>query len=286
MYLSIDELEVKIRVGKGIAAIVEGESDEDDAWFYGYWFGNLASQITFFPQNGWSKVVSAVQELRHRCPKNPVVGIIDRDFAPSDQLETDLATHGILRTRYFTLENYLLEPEGWANVMALIFRRGAPDGWDDATCVQKYIEDCYRDCLPLAAYNRVIKFGCTKYEQQALLTPKRQRVYKTHLKGLESIDPVSKLREWGTRLGAEEDLAQLFKQHLHRLSKSSFNIWQQEVSGKYVFAHLHSLFPLPPRKKRFDRYHYLNLYMVCYPTPPSDLVNMIAKIFAAYAPDG
>lgn len=32
MYLSIDELEVKIRVGKGIAAIVEGESDEDDAW--------------------------------------------------------------------------------------------------------------------------------------------------------------------------------------------------------------------------------------------------------------
>jgi len=39
-------------------------------------------------------------------------------------------------------------------------------------------------------------------------------------------------------------------------------------------------------EKRFDRYHYLNLYMVCYPTPPSSFLNMIEKILAAYAPDG
>lgn len=253
---------------------------------YGYWFGDLASQITFFPQNGWPQVVSAVEELRRRCPKNPVVGIIDRDFAPSDQLETDLTTIGILRTPYFTLENYLLEAEGWANVMKLIFRRGAPAGWDQPTRVQQYIEQCYRDCLPLAAYNRVVKFGCTKYEEQALLTPKRERAYKTHPKALQSIEPLSKLREWGTKLGVEEDLGQLFSEHLDRLTKSSFEIWQQEVSGKYVFAHLHSKFPLSPSKKRFDRYHYLNLYMTCYPTPPSDLENMIAKILTTYAPDG
>ena len=182
-----------------------------------------------------------------------------------------------------TKANYLLEPEGWAKVMALIFRRGAPDGWDDATRVQQYIEQCYRDCLPLTAYNRVVKFGCTNYEEQALLTPKAQRVYKTHLKALQSIDPLSKLREWGTKLDAKEDFGELFEQHLDRLSKSSFEIWQQEVSGKYVFAHLHLKFP--HRKKRFDRDHYLNLYMDRYPTPPSDLEKIVAKILATYAPD-
>ena len=49
-YPVVDELEVTVRAGRGVAVIVEGESAEEAPWSYGQWFGDRARQVTFFPQ--------------------------------------------------------------------------------------------------------------------------------------------------------------------------------------------------------------------------------------------
>jgi hypothetical protein len=279
-YPAIDELELEIRAGRGVAVIAEGNSYEDDPWFYGQWFDDRARQVAFFPQNGWSRVVEAVTELRRRCPGVPVYGLIDRDFASDDALDADFAARGILRTPRYTLENYLLEPGCWARVFGFIFRRqgGAPQGWDDPAQVRNHIEQAYRDCLVLAAHNRVIKFGNERYLEQAARTPETERTYRDHPESLAGIDPAAKLRSWGQQIGAAEDLGDLFGQTLRALEQDSLSAWEQQVSGKYVLRELHRRFPRLPGTGQFSLSHYLNLYLRECPGPPPDLVRLIERI--------
>jgi len=280
-YPAIDELELRFRTGQGIPIIVEGNSDEDDPWFYRQWFDDRARQVTFFPQNGWSQVVKAVAGLRGRCPDMPVYGLIDRDFASDEALDADFATTGILRTPRYTLENYLLGPRCWAQVFGFIFRRrgGAPESWDDPSQVQGYIEQAYRDCLVLAAHNRVIKFGTDHYPAQAAQTPETERTYREHPDALADVDPAAKLCAWGQQLGTTEDLGDLFMQTLQALEQGGLSIWEQQVSGKYVLRELHRRFPRPDGGQ-FPLSHYLNLYLRECPDPPPDLVRLIERIIA------
>ncbi len=279
-YPPIDELELEVRAGQGIAIIVEGESYEDDPWFYGQWFNDRAHQVTFFPQDGWPRVKAAVAELRRRCPGIPIYGIIDRDFADDETLDADFAALGIVRTPRYTLENYLLDPECWANVFAFIFRRqgSAPDGWDDPARVQHHIERAYRDCLVLTAHNRVIQFGNEHYGDRAIQTPETDRTYREHPNALANIDPADKLRAWGNQLGAAEDLGTMFEQTLRDLQAGDLATWQQHVSGKYVLQLLHQRFPRLPRAGQFPLDHYLNEYLRACPDPPPDLVRLIERI--------
>lgn len=279
-YPAIDDLEVEIRTGRGIAIILEGDGYEDDPWFYGQWFNDRADEVAFFPQDGWSRVVEAVAELRRRCADVPVYGIIDRDFAGDEELDGDFPQQGILRTPYYTLENYLLEPECWAQVFAFIFRRqgGAPDGWDDPARMHNHIEQAYRDCLPLAAHNQVIQHGNRQYMQQAQQTPEPERIYREHPDAFAGIDPAAKLRAWGQQLGANEDLGDLFGERLQILEQADWLTWQFHVSGKQALRELHRRFPQPPRAGQFSLSHYLNLYLDRCPTPPPDLAALIDRI--------
>jgi len=232
VYLPIADLELEVRTGRGIAIIVEGETYDDDAWFYGRWFNDRANEVTFFPQNGWRQVIIAVAELRRRCPGVPVYGIIDRDFVDDAALDADFNTQGILRTPCYTLENYLLDPVCWSQVFALIFSRGQDQarGWDDLIQVQTYIEQAYRTCISLAAHNRVIKFGNEHYSAQAALTRETDRTYREHPDSLANIDPVAKLRDWGNQLGAVEDLGAAFEQFRDELEQSDLTVWSKQVS--------------------------------------------------------
>jgi hypothetical protein len=279
-YPAIDELELEIRAGRGVAIIVEGNGYDDDPWFYGQWFNDRAQQVAFFPQNGWHRVVEAVAELRRRCHDMPVYGIVDRDFADSGALDADFATSGVLRTPRYTLENYLLEPGCWAQVFAFIFRRqhGAPDGWDAPDQVFSYVEQAYCDCLALAAHNQVIKSGNERYADRAVNTPVSERSYREHPDALSGIDPVAKLCTWGTQLGATEDLGELFNQALCVLRNGNLATWQEQVSGKYVLSVLHHRFPRLPHSGQFPLLHYLNEYLRACPEPPLDLVRLIERI--------
>ena len=284
-YPVVDELEVTVRSGRGVAVIVEGESAEQDPWFYGQWFDDRARQVTFFPQNGWSRVIEAVAELRRRCPDVPVYGIIDRDFVDDAALDADFAA-GILRTPCYTLENYLLDPACWAAVFRLIFRRqgGAPGGWDQAEPVKGHIEAAYRSCLDLAAHNTVIKYAWDSYRELARATTERDRSYRDHPDAFKEISPAAKLTAWGQQMGCPEDLGARFLVHRAALESAGVAGWQKVVSGKYVLHVLHGRFPLLPRAGKFSLSHYLNLYLDRCPDPPAELARIVEVIIRDAAP--
>jgi hypothetical protein len=281
-YPLVDELEVTIRAGRGVAVIVEGQSAEEDPWFYGQWFGVRARQVTFFPQDGWTRVVEAVAELRRRCPNIPIYGIIDRDFAETGALDADFASLGILRTSYCTLENYLLDPACWAAVFRLIFRRqgGAPDGWDQAERVQEHIEAAYRSCLDLTAYNKVIQSVGERYRELAQATAESDREYQHHPDAFTKIGPAARLAAWGQKMGCPEDLGTRFHEYRTALETAGIADLQKLVSGKHVLHVLQGRFPLLPRAGKFGLSHYLNLYLDRCPDPPADLARIIESIIA------
>jgi hypothetical protein len=138
--------------GQGTLVVVEGEHRQDDEWFFGQWFGHLGPQITFFAQNGWEQVVAAVTYLRGELPHRASFGIIDGDFI--DSTRESSSDPGIHRLPRYTLENYLLEPEGWFRVATLVTRGALPDGWRSVEDVERRIDDAFVECLPLAAFNR------------------------------------------------------------------------------------------------------------------------------------
>lgn len=48
-YPTTTDIEMRWRAaGSGVCVIVEGQTEQDDAWFYNYWFNDQARDITFF----------------------------------------------------------------------------------------------------------------------------------------------------------------------------------------------------------------------------------------------
>lgn len=279
-YPAVDELEVTVRAGRGVAVIVEGQTAEEDPWYYNQWFGDRARQVTFFPQDGWPLVIKAVVELRRRCPEIPVYGIIDRDFAEDETLDADFTTLGILRTPAYTLENYLLDPTCWAAVFHFIFRRqsGAPEGWDRPEQAQAYIAAACAACLDLTAYNQVIKYGTEQCPEFAHVAAGRS--YLHHPDALNRQDPAGMLSIWGQQIGCSEELGQLFRQKRASLDGVRLAEWKRVVSGKHILSVLHSQFPLLPHAGRFGLSHYLNWYLRECPDAPMDLIQIIDRIIA------
>lgn len=277
---SIDELEIELLAGQGIAIIVEGDSYAEDPFFYGQWFGDRARDVTFFPQDGWAQVIRAVAELRQRCSAVPIYGIIDRDFCEANALDADFETKGILRTRQYTLENYLLDPNGWAKVFQFIFRAhpGGAKGWDDVGVLPLFINQAFGECFVLSAHNRAIKFGNDNFADQAVLTPEKSRCYLEVAHALEKDRAVQKLQGWGEQLGAGAKLIEIFEEHLATLNQADLSHWQQHISGKYVLDWLHRRFPKRPGAGQFDLKHYLNEYLRACPEPPPEITELINRI--------
>lgn len=283
MPASVDALQVKVRTGRGSAVLVEGETDRDDPFLYGRWFGDRATTFAFFPSDGWDKVTSAVGELRQREPHVALYGIVDRDFADDHVVEAQYAgipENGVLRLPRYTLENYLLDPGCWFSVLGLVFARegSPPEGWDSPDAIARQIESAYRDCAVVSAHNRVIKFGNGRYRSAAEKTPDAERQYVRVLEALRQRDPRAKLAAWGQSLGAGEDFGQLFDRHFAELQDADLDCLAKRVSGKVVLKHLHRQFPNPPRGGQFGVEHYLNLYLDKCPEPSEDLQELLQLI--------
>jgi hypothetical protein len=152
-YPTLTDIEVKWRTsGTGVCVLVEGETELDDAWFYKQWFDDRAREITFFPQDGWDKVIDAVVALRSKLGIGRVYGIIDRDF--EEHVTYDLfPSDGILRTVKYTLENYLLDAMCWFQCIQPYTRRTPKPGWRTLDEAHATIESLFRECLRLSAYN-------------------------------------------------------------------------------------------------------------------------------------
>lgn len=261
------------RAGLGKLVIVEGETVDDDPWFYGRWFGDLARELTFIPQNGHEKVVLAVRDLRERLsPAREVYGIRDRDFSrPADWPAREFPEDGVLSTRWYTLENYLLAAEGWFKVITAMHRR-MPALWDSEAAVQEQIDAAYRACLPLAAWNYAVRMEC-------LRSPGAGLRHVEHPQAMPK-DPRAELSAWEQGRGVARPLWDCFEEHLARLQGMPHAELPCWVTGKAVLKVLLERFPVASGPRPHAQ-SLVNLYMDKFPTPSDEHVALVQRILAA-----
>ena len=276
-YLEGDELLTACRAGRGAIVLVEGERYDEDAFYYGQWFGALGREISFFPQNGWQRVIAGVEHLRRELPpRHRVFGIIDRDFAPDALLaaqQAALPADGILRTRAYTLENYLLHPAGWLAVLRMLLRSGLPSGWDTEAGVGAQITAAYRNCVDLAAWNWTLNDENIRQPSGARLD------FKEHPDALRraSVPPDEQLRTWGQQRGAPQPLDAIYRQHQATLQALADADLPQWITGKAVLKVFLQVLPVA----QIDHRYLLSIYIDKQPDPPADLAALVDQILAA-----
>jgi hypothetical protein len=255
--------------GRGIIVMVEGETDEHDAYFYTQWFGTMALEVSFYPQNGWKKVVDAVHYLRNALPPyRDVFGILDRDFVSSAvlaQQDATLPVDFIFRTQLYTVENYLLIAEGWFKVLRLLERGSLPPGWQTVAEVQAHIDDAYRKCMNVAAFNYTVRQEGDRLHGDCI-------EYKRHPQNL--LSPESELLAWGQMRSAPQALNQVYQSHCEMIQGLAPNDWPIWISGKLVLKVFLESFP-----KKLQHRLLENLYInSAWPQPPTDLDALIRRL--------
>ncbi len=274
-YLRGNELLMKCRAGRGVVVLVEGETEQDDPFFYNRWFGDRAREVSFFPQNGWQQVCTAVAQVREHMPGRPVFGIIDRDFTDAavlDRQRKRMPEDGILRTHYYTLENHLLGVSGWHQVIRLIHRDNPPAGWRELVEIEEHLLRCYREFLPVAAYNWVVwqeNMGSGK-EHPGVPA-------KEHPDQMRDFDPAL-LSVLGKSRGSSIDLGLKYQDRLAWLRALSADEWPCWVHGKLLLNRV--WLPRIP-KAGMNPSHLVNYYIGQCPEPPPALVNLIDQITEA-----
>jgi hypothetical protein len=277
VYPTLSEIEVKWRAsGSGVCVIVEGETELEDAWFYNTWFGDRARQVTFFPQDGWERVITAVASLRNGLGAKKVYGIIDRDFV--DPTYDPFPANGILRTHKYTLENYLLDPQCWFEIVYPFTRREPKPGWSTEAEVQATIESLYRECIPISAYNWTLRQARTLDYAAFTYLPDKERAYARHPKALENWGDVpAHLRDIQARMGLPDDLGRLYADRLAAWQSLSLADLEKVVTGKAVLTLLRERFPLRLSGSRaWD--DMLGAYVNTCPDPPADLKTLVDLI--------
>lgn len=279
-YPAPSDIEIQWRIsGSGVCVIVEGETELEDAWFYNRWFASRAREITFFPQDGWQKVVEAVAALRSTLGDRRVFGIIDRDF--EDHVAyTAVPPDGVLRTPRATLENYLLDPACWFRYVQPHTLRAPKPGWGSVEEVQATLLGLYKECAPLAAFNWTLR-------QARLLNPtalhalrRSDQEYKEHPTALANLGDVpTYLRGLLSQATLSADLGQMYQDRVAAMDDMTLADLEQVVSGKYVLRLLYERFPLRlSGRQAWD--DVLSAYMFHCPEPPTDLEQLVDLILA------
>lgn len=274
-FVSGHALVTKCRAGRGAIVVLEGEDSEDDPFVYGRWFGDLATRISFFPQNGYEKVRKAVEYLREQIPDRPVYGVIDRDFADEALLvaqEQGTPSDGVFRTRWYTLENYLLDPEGWAALARAANRARVPETWATREAVSARLEAAYRACLKVAAWNLVVHDECRRDPGH----PVKSLGHREHPDGVPK-NAAEQLGAWGRDRGAPQLLADRFIAQAARLEALQPSEWPCWVTGKAVLKVFLRDFPVHWGPVPHP-WVLVNLYLNGHSTPPGELAALVRRI--------
>jgi len=278
-YPTLTEIEVAWRTaGTGVCVIVEGETGEDDPWFYQQWFGREARRFTFFPQDGWEKVEEAVARLRFSLGNKKVYGLRDRDFEPG-AVYPPVPVDGVLHTPKYTLENYMLDAQCWLQYIQPHGLRSPKPGWSTLAEAQATLTELYHQCLPLSAYNWTLRQARLLDYGAFMAIPANEREYKQHPRALESpFDVAMHLGDLEQRMNLSESLARMFSNRLRELDAMSLAEWEQVVSGKYVLNLLSENFPIRlGSKQAWD--DVLGAYVSLCHTPPADLAKLLDLIW-------
>jgi hypothetical protein len=268
-YLQGQALLTACAAGTGVIVIVEGETYRDDVYFFSRWFGDRAREVSFFPQNGWARVVAAVTELRAALPGRRVFGIVDRDFAAADVLAAQAAARpadGVFRLSLYTLENYLLDPAGWLLVARGLHRDVPPAGWTTVAEVGGQIERAYRACQRVGAFNRTV------HDEAARTDGLRYREFPAAVENAE-MDLVA----WGAKRGSARPLDEVFRRHLESLASLDVADLARSITGKAVVKVLSQTL-LTWKRKGLPAEHLLDLYLDKLPTPPAEIASLVTRI--------
>lgn len=255
--------------GQGAVVVVEGERRQDDEWFYGQWFGHLGPRISFFAQNGWERVVAAVAYLRAELPHRAIFGIVDGDFL--DPTIDTSREPGIHRLPRYTLENYLLEPEGWLGVTRLVTRSALPEGWRSVDDVSRRIDEAFVECLPLAAFNR------TAFDEH-LRHPADKLAYRSHPDAFVKESPGEVLATWEAERGAPRALAEVFDEHVTRLRAATRDVWHREVTGKAVLKVFLNTLMRAARMPTSQHDLLCSMYLDQQPQPHRELQDIVVAM--------
>lgn len=280
-YHDLTTLATAIRSGIGTPVVCEGESADQDQSCYSTWFAPLATRISFFAQDGWPKVAEAVAHLRGEQLPLPVYGLIDRDYhqdARAAAQHTTVPPDHIFCTDRVTLENYLLEPDGWFAVVRALHSRqpDLPAGWDTPAAVQSQLEAFFTAALPTAAHNWTVSAIDQTHHTVAGFT---SREHYQHTKALEHRSPETLLEDWAGGFGAGAEAVATFGAKLADLQKcKSLAELHSRVHGRLVLAQLQESFPFVPGRPRLNTEALLDLYLDKHPEPPDDLASLITRI--------
>lgn len=252
------------RAGQGVLIIVEGEREEDDAWFYNRWFAPQATNVTFIAQNGWEQVVRAVAELRSVYPRRRLFGLVDRDHTPGDVIIRQLSAvpeDGVFRTTRFTMENHLLEPGPLLELLRLIDRGEA---WTFDRVASALLH-AFRRHVSMAAYNRAV---------WEIARDGGDARFVSHPDGVPT-DAAAALAAMASPRAASA--ATVFQSTLAALSVAPLAELHQHVSGKYVVRSLDREFP---GLKGLDAGRRLALLAGQATAPPADLAGLVHHILS------
>lgn len=279
-YPTPSDIEVQWRKsGSGVCVVVEGETEMEDAWYYSRWFASRAREVTFFPQDGWQKVVEAVAALRNTLGDASVFGIIDRDF--EDHVAyISVPPDGVLRTPRATLENYLLEPACWFRYVQPLTLKTSKSGWGSVEEVHAAILGFYKECMPLAAVNWTLRRARLLNPTAFQALRRSDQEYKGHPMAIANLGDVPAyprgLQSYAT---LNVDLGQMYQDRVAAMADMPLADLEQVVSGKYVLRLLKERFPLGTLKPQaWD--DILGAYMFICPDPPADLVQLVDLILA------
>jgi hypothetical protein len=282
-YPSLNDISLRVRAGSAIAVIVEGEELGGDAWVYGdIWFAHRATEIRFFPQDGWTQVRDAVQELRRALPGYPIYGLIDRDFTPDGDL-CALEAEGVFRSRLYSVENYLLDPAAWHAVFSLVARptkARLPATLATPAAVAATIEACYHQCRPVSAFNWTVADTAREHPEY-VGAPEYLRSIRDARVGAAG----SLLDSWRTLSRCQTDLSELYRAKLDLLSKMVPEDLRCHTDGKLVMETLIREFLTVFAGRGLKPVEYLNLYLRECPTPPQEAIDLLSRIEAAYERD-
>jgi hypothetical protein len=276
---SLDEIEVTIRSGAGVPVVCEGETPQDDEFILASWFSSQATAISFFAQNGWRMVVDAVNELRGRgCP---AWGIVDRDFAPDEEIARQRAPDfdgRVFRLPRYDLESYLLDPRGWLHVVGRVHRREGtlPAGWDTEQAVADRVMEAFTDCFVLAAHNFAVHEVWAACRERPGFV---ERKYWHDAQAGPGRDPLSDLRAWADGFSAADMAAAAYEKRLAELrSCHDPEVLCRLVPGKEVLRHVWNKMPIPRNRKKMDLKSLQDEYLEHLPDPPSDVRLIVDRI--------
>jgi hypothetical protein len=248
--------------GRGTAVFVEGDTARDDPWIYGRWFGGRATEISFFPQNGWHTVSEAVRQMRAQGHR--VAGIVDRDFTKSGQPNVPLCD-GVHVLDSYCIENYLLDENGWFELLLRHHRGVLPSGWQSPVEVAEQREKVARELIPVVAHNAVVYREACRLPADA-----PQRAYITDPRAVN----LDALAEWGVRRGAS-DLAAQYDAEVGKLHANPER-WRQDINGKLLIRRLWNALPWRGGKPTVE--DGISRYLDVCPNPPEGLVGLLEAL--------